>query len=45
MLLKLSSILLFSLISFLLSWSLYPSYIKLLRALKAGKTIREEAGS
>lgn len=45
MLLKLSSILLFSLIAFLLSRSLYPSYIKLLRTLKAGKTIREEAGS
>ncbi|MEY3197724.1 MAG: Phospho-N-acetylmuramoyl-pentapeptide-transferase [Candidatus Parcubacteria bacterium] len=45
MLLKLSSILLFSLISFLLSWSLFPSYIKLLRILKAGKSIRDEAGS
>jgi phospho-N-acetylmuramoyl-pentapeptide-transferase len=37
--------LLFSLISFLLSWSLFPSYIKLLRIFKAGKSIRDEAGS
>ena len=45
MLLKLSSILIFSLISFLVSWMIFPYYIRVLRRLKAGKSIREEAGS
>ncbi len=42
MLLKLNTILLYSLTAFFLSLMLYPAYIMLLRKLKAGKTIREE---
>lgn len=43
MLVKLNNIIAFSLIAFFLSWFLYPLYIKVLRKLKAGKTIREHA--
>lgn len=43
MLVKLNNIIAFALIAFFLSWILYPLYIKLLKKLKAGKTIREVA--
>lgn len=41
MILKLNSILVFSLVSFFLSWILYPWYIKLLTKRKAGKQLRD----
>ncbi|HPC34325.1 MAG TPA: hypothetical protein PLP73_01585 [Candidatus Absconditabacterales bacterium] len=42
MLVKLNSILIFALIAFFMGLILYPIYIKILKKLKAGKTIREE---
>lgn len=41
MLVKLNNIIAFALIAFFLSWILYPLYIRILKKLKAGKTIRE----
>lgn len=41
-LIKLNTIIIYGLITFLLSWFLYPLYIKFLKSQKAGKTIREE---
>ncbi|MCK9467449.1 MAG: hypothetical protein M0P94_03915 [Candidatus Absconditabacterales bacterium] len=43
MLVKLNSILIFALIAFFMGLFLYPIYIKTLKKLKVGKTIREEA--
>lgn len=43
MLFKLSSILLYTLTAFFLALALYPSYIALLRKLKIGKQIRDDA--
>ena len=43
MLVKLNSIILFSLLAFLLGMILYPVYIQILRKLRVGKTIREES--
>lgn len=43
MLLKLNSIILYTLIAFVLALVLYPTYIKLLRRMKAGKMLRETA--
>ncbi len=43
MLLKLNSIILYILIAFILALVLYPSYIKLLKYMKAGKLLRETA--
>ena len=40
---KLNSIILFALVAFWLGWLLYPIYIKFLKKIHAGKTIREEA--
>jgi len=40
---KLNSIILFALVAFGLGWLLYPIYIKFLKKIHAGKTIREEA--
>lgn len=45
MLLKLNNILMFSLVAFLLWLFLYPLYIKFLKRLKAGKTIREDTAT
>lgn len=44
-LIKLSQVLFYALISFWVSLLLYPSYIKLLQKLKAGKTIRENTAT
>lgn len=43
MLLKLNSIILYTIIAFCLALILYPFYIKLLKHIKAGKSIRETA--
>jgi UDP-N-acetylmuramyl pentapeptide phosphotransferase/UDP-N-acetylglucosamine-1-phosphate transferase len=43
MLLKLNSILLFSLAAFFLALLLYPPYILLLRKIKAGQKLRKAA--
>ncbi|USN55711.1 MAG: hypothetical protein H6765_03855 [Candidatus Peribacteria bacterium] len=43
MLLKLNSIIIFSLVAFFLSLMCYPPYILLLRKLKAGKQIRDDS--
>jgi len=43
MLLKLNSIILYTLIAFGLALLLYPFYIRLLRHMKAGKSLRETA--
>ena len=43
MLLKLNSILIYTLIAFILGLVLYPVYIKLLKRRKAGKLLRESA--
>jgi len=43
MLVKLNSIILFSLIAFFLGMFLYPIYIKILKRLKVWKTIREDS--
>ena len=40
---KLNSIILFALVAFGLGRLLYPLYIKFLKKIHAGKTIREEA--
>ncbi|MFZ2151160.1 MAG: phospho-N-acetylmuramoyl-pentapeptide-transferase [Candidatus Absconditicoccaceae bacterium] len=45
MLIKLNYIIIFSLIAVLLSGLLYPIYIKILKKLKVGKTIREETAT
>ena len=44
-LVKLSQILFYALVSFGISLLLYPAYIRLLQRLKAGKTIRENAAT
>ena len=44
-LVKLSQILFYALVSFGISLLLYPAYIKLLQRVKAGKTIRENAAT
>lgn len=44
-LIKLSQVLSYSLASFLLAVLIYPYYIKILKRLKAGKTIRESAAT
>jgi phospho-N-acetylmuramoyl-pentapeptide-transferase len=43
MLVKLSQILTYAVVSFLLAFVLYPLYINWLKRLKIGKTIREES--
>jgi len=43
MLIKLNSIILFSLLAFFLGMVLYPIYIKILKRLKVWKTIREDS--
>lgn len=43
MLLKLNSILIYSLVAFFLSFILYPSYIIFLKKIKAGKQLRDAA--
>lgn len=43
MLLKLNSIILYTLIAFILALALYPCYIHMLKRLKAGKLLRETA--
>lgn len=45
MLIKLNYIIIFSLIAVVLAGLLYPIYIKILRKLKVGKTIREETAT
>lgn len=45
MLIKLNQIILFSLAAFIISWIFYPIYIKILRKLKVGKTIREDTAT
>jgi len=42
---KLNYILIAGILAFLVSFSLYPFYIKLLQKLKAGKTLRDDATS
>ena len=44
-LVKLSQILFYALVSFGISLLLYPAYIRLLQRVKAGKTIRENAAT
>ena len=43
MLVKLNNIIIFSLIAFFISRAIYPLYIRILKAYKLGKTIREQA--
>ena len=42
MLLKVNSIILYGLITFIISTLLYPFYIRFLHYIKAGKTIRDD---
>jgi UDP-N-acetylmuramyl pentapeptide phosphotransferase/UDP-N-acetylglucosamine-1-phosphate transferase len=44
-LVKLNYIVAYSLISFLIAFVLYPWYIRLLKYLKAGKTLRDDSTS
>ncbi|MBU0627160.1 hypothetical protein KKH82_07210 [Patescibacteria group bacterium] len=43
MILKLNQIILFALCAFFIARALYPLYIRFLKYLRAGKTIREES--
>lgn len=45
MLIKLNHIIVYSLVAVILSWIIYPIYVKILRKLKVWKTIREDTAT